>query len=91
MNNNNNKDRPQMADADANDSQALKGGDITLYRAFVARISCLSQDRPDLKFADMQVLSAMAKPSWSVSRGSEDTSLGSRGQSAGSAGSRVVS
>ena len=29
---------------DANDSQAPSGGDVTRYRALVARISCLSQD-----------------------------------------------
>ena len=52
-----------MADDDAMDSQALTGGDITRYRALVARISCLSQDRPDLKFASMRVCCAMAKPS----------------------------
>ena len=38
------------------------GGDITRYRALVARVSYLSQDRPDLKFASMQVCCAMAKP-----------------------------
>ena len=54
---------PQMADDDDNDSQALTGGDITRYRAHVAPISYLSQDRPDLKFASMQVCCAMAKPS----------------------------
>ena len=32
-------------------------------RALVARISYLSQDRPDLKFASMRVCCAMAKPS----------------------------
>ena len=48
---------------DANDSQALTGGDITMYRALVARISDLSQDRPDLKFAAMQVCCAVANPS----------------------------
>ena len=53
----------RMADDDYNDSQALTGGDITQYRALVARISCLSQDRPDLKFAPVQVCCAMAKPS----------------------------
>ena len=52
-----------MADDDANDSQALTGGDITRYRGLVARISCLSQDRPDLKFASMRVCCAMAIPS----------------------------
>ena len=31
--------RPQMADDDDNDRQALTGGDITRYRALVARIS----------------------------------------------------
>ena len=46
-----------------NDSQALTGGDNTKYRALVARISYLSQDRPDLKFAAMQVCCAMANPS----------------------------
>ena len=42
------RNRPQMANAN---SQSLTGGDITRYRALVARISYLSQDRPDLKFA----------------------------------------
>ena len=54
--------RPQMADDDDNDSQALTGGDITRY-TLVARISYLSRDRPNLKFASMQVCCAMAKPS----------------------------
>ena len=57
------RDRPRMAGDDANDSQALTGGDITKYRASVARISYFSQDRPDLKFASRQVHCAMAKPS----------------------------
>ena len=48
---------------DVNDSQALTGGDITKYRALVARISYLSQGRPDLKFAAMRVCCAMANPS----------------------------
>ena len=52
-----------MADDDAIDSQALTGGDITRYRALVARISYLSQDRPDLKFASMRACCAMANPS----------------------------
>ena len=56
------RDRPQMADNDDPDSQALANGDITRYRALVARISHLSQDRPDLKFASMQVRCAMARP-----------------------------
>ena len=54
---------------DANDSQAITG-DITKYRALVTRIS-LSQDRPDLKFASIQVCYAMASPSvltWSEQR-----------------------
>ena len=44
-------------------SEALTGGDITKYRSLVARISYLSQDRPDLKFASMQDSCAVAKPS----------------------------
>ena len=56
------RDRPQMVDDDDPDSQALTNGGITRYRAFVARISYLSQDRPDLKFSSMQVCGAMAKP-----------------------------
>ena len=50
-----------MAGDDANDSQALTGGGITWYRALVARISCLSQDRPDLKFASTPVCCTVAK------------------------------
>ena len=57
------RERPQMAGNDANDSQALTGGDITNYRALVTLISHLSQDRPDLKFASKQVYCAMASPS----------------------------
>ena len=57
------RDRPQMAGDDANDSQALTGGDITKYRALIARISDLSQDRPDLNFASMEVCRAMASTS----------------------------
>ena len=57
------RDRPQMAGDDAYDSQALTGSDIMKYRARVARIRYLSQDRPDLKLASMQVCCAMAKPS----------------------------
>ena len=60
--NSDDRDRPQMADDDDPDSQALANGDTTRYRALVARISYLSQDRPDLKFASMQVCCAMAKP-----------------------------
>ena len=61
-NNRDDRDRPQMADDDDPNSQALTNGDVTQYRALVARISKLSQDRPDLKFASMQVCCAMAKP-----------------------------
>ena len=60
------KNRVQMTNDerdDANDSQALTGCDITKYRELVARISDLSQDRPDVKFAAMQVCCAMANPS----------------------------
>ena len=42
VNDDDDKDRPQMAEDDATDSQALAGGDITRYRALVARISHLS-------------------------------------------------
>ena len=38
------RDRPRMAEDDANASQALTDGDIMRYRAFVARISYLAQD-----------------------------------------------
>ena len=62
MNDDDNRDRPRMVDDDVIDSQALTGGDGTRYRALVARISHLSQDRPDLKFAAMQVCCAIANP-----------------------------
>ena len=62
MNDDDNRDRPRMVDDGAIDSQALTGGDVTRYRALVARISYLSQDRPDLKFAAMQACCAMANP-----------------------------
>ena len=55
VNDDDDKDRPLMADDYASGSQALTGGDITRYRAFVVLISYLSQDRPDLKFASMRV------------------------------------
>ena len=46
--------RPLMASDDANDGQALTGGDITKYRALVARLSIyVSRGRPELKFASM--------------------------------------
>ena len=47
---------------DANDTQALTGGDITKYRALVARISFLSQDRPDLKFTGNASMLCDGKP-----------------------------
>ena len=57
------RDRRQMAGNDTNDCQALAGGDISKYRALIARISFLSQDRPDPKFEAMQACCAMAKAS----------------------------
>ena len=63
VNDDDDKDRPRMADDDGIGSQALTGGDITRFRALVARISYLSQDRPDLKFASIRVYCAMAQPS----------------------------
>ena len=57
------RNRPQTASGDAIDTKALTGGDITKYRALVARISYPSQGRPDLKFASMQACCAMANPS----------------------------
>ena len=93
MDNGDNRDRQQVADDDDNDEPALAGGMITRYSAFAARISYLSQDRPDLKFASMQVCCAMARPTmrvWNASRGSDDTSSG-RERGAGSVGSRVAS
>ena len=48
------KDRPQMADDDAIDRQALTGDDITRYRALVARISYL-------KFASKRDCCPMAR------------------------------
>ena len=48
--------------------------DITRYRALVARISCLSQDRSDLKFASMRVCRTvgaghgMRQENWQVPR-----------------------
>ena len=93
MNDGDDRERPQMADDDANDSQALTGGDITRYRALVARISYLSQDRPDLKFVSMQVCCAMAKPSMrdmECVKRMAGTSSESQERSVGSAGNRVV-
>ena len=53
---------PRMVDDYDPDSQALTNGDITRYKALVAPLSYLSQDRPSVKFASMQVCCAMAKP-----------------------------
>ena len=63
MDNGDNRDRLQVSDDDDNDSPALTCGNITRYRALAARSIYLSHDRPDLKFASMQVCCAMAKPS----------------------------
>ena len=71
------KNRVQMTNDERdeeNDTQALTGGDITKYRSLVPRISCLAQDRPDLKFAAMQVCCAMVtrqRLTWNGSRGLE--------------------
>ena len=62
MDNGDNRDRLQVADDDENDSPARTCGNITRYRALAAGISYLSQDRPDLKFASVQVCCAMARP-----------------------------
>ena len=62
MDNGDNRDRLQVADDDDNDTPAVACGSITQYRAVAARISYLSQDRPDLKFASMQLCCAMARP-----------------------------
>ena len=56
------RDRPRVVEDDDPDNQALTNCDTTRYRAFVARISYLSQDRPDLQIALMQVCFATAKP-----------------------------
>ena len=92
MNDDDNRDRPRMVDDDAIDSQALTGADVTRYRALVAGVSYLSQDRPDLKFAACRYAVRWPSPQCvtrNVSRGSEETSLADREQSAGSAGSKV--
>ena len=60
------KNRVQMTNDkrdDVNDSRAGTSDDITKDRARVARISYLSQGRPHLKFASMQVFFARANPS----------------------------
>ena len=55
------RNRQHVTSDDASDSLAFTGGDVTKYRALVARISHSSQDRPDLKFTSTQVCCAMAK------------------------------
>ena len=45
-----------------NESEALTGGGLTKNRALVARVSNLSQDRPDIKFPSMQAWCVMANP-----------------------------
>ena len=91
------KNRVQMTNDerdDAKNSQALTGGDVTKCRALVAHISYLSQDRQDLNLRQCKYAVRWQNHqfvTWNVSRGSEETSLASRQQSAGSAGSRVVS
>ena len=85
--------RPQSAGDGATDCQALTGGDITKYRALVARIRYLSQDRPDLKLGSMQVCCAMANPFVHDMERVKRIGryfAGCREQSAGSAGKREV-
>ena len=63
-----NKHRIQMTSDEHDDmtsGRMLLEGDITKYRALVARISYLSQDRPCLKSASMQVCCAIANPTMS--------------------------
>ena len=43
----------QMTSDGESDSEALTGGDITLYRALLAHVSNRSQDRPVLQFESM--------------------------------------
>ena len=50
---------------DMTSGRMLVEGDITKYRALVVRISYLSQDRPCLKSASMQVCCEMAQPTTS--------------------------
>ena len=49
---------------DANDSQALTGGDITKNRALVALICYLPQDRPDLNFVAVHGSRGLEGISW---------------------------
>ena len=88
------RNRLQMAGYDGNDSHS-KVGDVTKYRALCSTHQFLVT-RPTR--SQVRINAGMLCDSknhlcviWNMSRGSEDNSLGSRGQSAGSAGSRVVS
>ena len=63
-----NKHRIQMTSDEHDDmtsGRMLVEGDITKYRALVARISYLSQDRPYFKSASMQVCCALTNPTTS--------------------------
>ena len=75
VNDDDSEDRPRMADDDAIDSQALTGGDITRYRALVARISYLSQDRPDFKFASMRDMECVKRIGRYLRRASQERSV----------------
>ena len=84
------RDRPQMADDDANDSQALTGGDITRYRASAAchktdQISSSHQCRYVMRWQNQS-----ARDKERVKRIGRYLAE-SRQQSAGSTGSRVAS
>ena len=91
--NSDDKDRPQMADDDDPDSQALANGDITRCSTRgadqaacrkIEQISSLRQCRYAVQWQSHRCAT------WNASRGSDDTSLESRGRGAGSAGSTVV-
>ena len=43
--------------------EPLRGAEITWYRALVARVNYLAQDRPDLQFASKEACRGMAAPS----------------------------
>ena len=72
MNDGGDRDRPQMAHDDANDSQTLAGGDITRCRAFVQRISYLSV------LYDSKANSACdgaCQEDWTIPRGKTESKL----------------
>ena len=64
VNNGDDRERPQMADDDDNDSQALTGGDITWYRALVdtnqllGRMSCVCFNGSLQALADILIVHA---------------------------------